>query len=78
MAANFCDQILLCFSNDGRPRRKMLVCVLSCLFSLQSDNETQMCRGTAGSLSEKITFVHPCGFSIIFLKNSAFAIGLEQ
>ena len=52
--ANFSDQILPFFAEDARLRSDMLVCLLSCLSLLLSDNSTEFCQCTLGNLNDKL------------------------
>ena len=54
MAANFSDRVPLCFLADARLRSHMLVCLLSCLFFLQSEHSTDFRRGTVGDSNDKL------------------------
>ena len=47
------NQIPLCFLADARLRRTMLVCLLVCLFLMQSDHSTEFCRVTVGNMNDK-------------------------
>ena len=48
------DREPLCLVADAQPRSDMPVSLLSCMFLLQSNNSTELCRGTVGNSNDSL------------------------
>ena len=69
---NFSDRTQLCVLADARLKSSRPVCLICCLFLLQSVHSTEVCRGSAGNLNDKGQLVHPCGIWTTFFEELGF------